>query len=278
MNGSANFAIRTGGSALWTGGGLGGSAGTVLRIPAGVALNIAGTATKAFTGRTIRLESNASATWSLGNVSAIAGATLEVQPNAVFNVSAVASWFGSGTPVPVIHISDRANMNVTTSGTTSLPVGLVFNNQGTLDIAAGATLKVGADLNQLALSTLQGRGVLDVVGNSKVVNQGTVRPGTSPGVLTILGNWPQGLGSTLVIEIFGPAPDTGHDRLVVSGQLTSGGALQLVGNGTYQPRTITLQLVTYGSRVGPTFSVSLLGGLTGLQGLNYSLTDFQTVW
>lgn len=276
LDGSANMVVR--GSGLWTGGALAAPpalpAAVVLRVPQGVAFNINGAATKPFTKRTILVDANGAVNWLGGSVLAGNGATLDVQSSAVFNVSAVGAW-STGAGVPFINIRDRANMNVTTTGTTTLGAALVFNNQGTLDIAAGATLKVQADLNQLGGSTLQGKGVLDVTGNSRVVNQGTVRPGTSPGVFTIVGNWPQGPGSTLVIEVFGPAPGTGHDQLVVTGQLTSGGALQLVGNGVYAPRTLSLKVATFGSRTGQTFSVSLLGGLTGLLGINYSLTDLQ---
>ena len=247
MNGSAPWAIRTGGNALWTGGAMTGPAGSVLVIPDKAALNIAGSTTKTFTTRTIVIQGGASANWALGSVNASAAATLDVQSSAVFNVSSPGAWSYGGGTAPLIHIRDRADMNVTTAGTTTLAAGVVFNNQGTLTIATGATLKVGADLNLLAGSTLQGDGVLDVIGNSKVVNQGTTKPGINgPGILTIAGSWPQPLGSAVVIDVWGPTLGTQYDQLKITGASTPlGASLQVVGNGSYQPNTITLTPVTW---------------------------------
>jgi hypothetical protein len=286
MTGSAHFAIRTGGSALWTGGSLGGAGGTVLRIPVGVTLDMAGTATKGLAARTILVFGTAD--WSLGNVSAQSGGTLDVQASAVFNVSGPgATWLGSGTPTPVIFIRDRGNMNVTTAGTSTLGAGLVFNNQGTLDIAATATLKVSADLNELGGSTLQGSGTLDVQGNAKVVNQGAVRPGTSPGLLRILGNWPQSTGTLLAIDVVGPpaTPGIGFDQLVVSGTVTTGGAqagsggtLHLFGNGTFTP-VGTYTIMTFAARAGVTFdNIATFNNLPAPRQINYTLTSLQLVW
>jgi hypothetical protein len=204
------------------------------------------------------------------------------QPSANFILAAAGSQWSGSTGGGTMVNRARGNVLVTAPGSVTVGTLVAINNLGTLDIAAGATLKAtGPSFTNGTGSDLQGNGTLDVASivPTQLFNTGTVRPGTSPGILTINapttgGGWPQGPGSTLVVEIFGPTPITGYDRLVVNGQITSGGAIQLVGNGTYQPRTISLQIMTFSSRVGQTFGVSLLN-LTGLLGINYSLTDLQ---
>ena len=42
---------------------------------------------------------------------------------------------------------------------------------------------------------------------------GTVEPGSSPGTLTVTGNYTQGAGGTLQTEIAGTTPGTQFDRL-----------------------------------------------------------------
>jgi hypothetical protein len=248
-------------------------------VPSGASLSIGGALTKFLTARSI--VASGPVTWSAGSVTTASGAVLDVQPSTTFDVSSTGQWSGPGT----IEIRDLATMKVRTPGSVVIGPSTIINNNGTLDIQAGATLKVSGDFNHLGRGILLGSGVLDVGGSPKVTNVGTVRPGGTaiPGILTIIApnnaeGWPQAAGTILDIDVFGPVEGTGHDKLVISGRITSGGSLRLIGNGTYQPRTISLQIMTYGARVGQTFSVSLLGGLTGLLGINYSLTDLRMVF
>jgi hypothetical protein len=222
--------------------------------------------------------------WTAGSVTANNGAALDVLPDATFNLSSTGQWNGSGLPA-TIAIQARATMKVTTAGSTAIGPVAVLNNAGALDLQAPAVLKVTGDFNNLTGGELMGTGTLDVGGSPKVTNAGAVRPGGTaiPGILTIVApssaeGWPQAAGTILDIDVFGPVEGTGHDKLVVSGRITTGGSLRLIGNGTYQPRTVSLQIMTFGAQVGQTFSVGLLGGLTGLLGINYSLTDLQMVF
>jgi uncharacterized protein with beta-barrel porin domain len=69
-----------------------------------------------------------------------------------------------------------------------------------------------------------------------LINNGTVGQITSPGTLTVLGNYTQNAGGTLKIAVGGLAPSQ-HDTLAVNGHVTLGGTLQLVSLGgfTLQP-------------------------------------------
>jgi len=118
-----------------------------------------------------------------------------------------------------------------------------------------------ATMSLLAGGILGGTGT--IVGN--VDNTaGTVAPGSSAGILTIDGNYAQGAAGTLAIEIGGTAPGTQHDQLVVTGDATLGGTLDVAMIGGYVPAsTDTFTVVQTGGAVSGTFSsTSYPGALT----------------
>lgn len=108
--------------------------------------------------------------------------------------------------------------------------------------------RLGGDVS-ITGGTLRGHGSID--GN--VTNTaGTLFPGSSLGILTINGNYVQGAGGTLAIEVSPEATaGVGYDQLVISGSASLDGTLQLVvGNGIYD--------------VGTTYDiVKANGGVTG---------------
>jgi autotransporter-associated beta strand protein/T5SS/PEP-CTERM-associated repeat protein len=83
-------------------------------------------------------------------------------------------------------------------------------------------------LHVLQNGTLMGNGI--VIGN--VLNDGTVAPGNSIGLLTIRGDYRQTSSGTLEIEVAGPG---NHDVLVVSGHVRLGGTLEIASLG-YKPK------------------------------------------
>lgn len=99
-------------------------------------------------------------------------------------------------------------------GTIEIREGLLsLNNRATV---GGLTVWTGA--------MLAGTGT--IAGN--VLNRGTVSPGNSIGTLTIVGNYQQTSSGSLDIEIAGPSS---FDRLVVSGQASLAGTLQVIPIG-----------------------------------------------
>jgi hypothetical protein len=106
-------------------------------------------------------------------------------------------------------------------GNASIAGGLQ-QTAGTTRIGAGRSLTLGGTGLALAGGLLEGGGVLDGdVDNSG----GVVAPGTSPGTLSISGNYVQGPGGTLAMEIGGVLPGFSHDLLNVSGSVVLDGAL-----------------------------------------------------
>lgn len=91
----------------------------------------------------------------------------------------------------------------------------------------GGTLVVDGALGSASVSVdggaaLGGSGRL--LGTLVVREGGRLLPGRSPGVLTIEGDLQMDPGSTLVLEVGGPAAGTEHDRLVVHGDAGLAGA------------------------------------------------------
>jgi autotransporter-associated beta strand protein len=159
--------------------------------------------------------------------------------------------------------------NNTFTGTTQIQAGTVrasspqnFGQSETIDLAVGATLdltaaglfSIGANrtlagkgnvqANLLAVpdsSTL--RGSMKITGN--VVNAGSVAPGNSPGIMTIIGNYSQQSSGTLEMEVGGTTPGTQHDMLIVTGTASLSGRLdvELIDGFVPQPGNEMLLLL-----------------------------------
>ncbi len=109
-----------------------------------------------------------------------------------------------------------------------MPSGGRLDGQGTVVVRKGAQ---SATLT-VPQSGLLGGG-LTVLGN--VVNAGTVAPGASPGIVTIVGDYTQLAGSTLEIEFGGLTPGIDHDLVIVTGAAHLGGTLAVPLYNDYQP-------------------------------------------
>jgi Metallo-peptidase family M12B Reprolysin-like len=116
-------------------------------------------------------------------------------------------------------------------------VQTIFNNSGgTIDIQTG-TLDLPGTVD-LGKGTLQGNGtLLAPVTNS----DGFVRPGSSPGLLTITGNYAQSGTGSLNVELTGTTVATQYDQLVVNGTVSLGGPL--------------VATLTYPAKVNDTFII-----------------------
>ncbi|MFO0940973.1 MAG: PKD domain-containing protein [Pirellulales bacterium] len=104
-------------------------------------------------------------------------------------------------------------VGVQSDGTTSLP-----NTNGAIFVSSNATLK----------------GTGSFTGN--VLNQGTVAPGNSPGIVTINGNYTQSSGASLQIELQGTNPTVpDFDQLFVNGAVSLAGTLDVSLLGGFNP-------------------------------------------
>ena len=143
-----------------------------------------------------------------------------------------------------------------------------FTNAGTVTVEAGSSLVRSGDYTQTAGTTRLNGGALSASGSiaiqggslegtgtvsGTVSNAGRVRPGASAaaGTLTISGPYAQTTGGALDVEIGGPAPGTGYDRLAVSGAAALGGALNISLINDFEPiLNAQFTILTFGSRSG----------------------------
>lgn len=133
---------------------------------------------------------------------------------------------GPGGPATVT-ISDGA----VTVGTT-----ITLGTYGSLALAGG-TLRANT-LDNTAGGTFDFAGghlfLLHCLG-SLANTTGTLHPGSSPGLLEVLGDYAQGSGAWLEIEFFGPAPETEYGVLRVEGDITLDGGLVVALGGGFMP-------------------------------------------
>jgi fibronectin-binding autotransporter adhesin len=198
-------------------GNLVGGAGSNLVKTGGARLTLTGANTYAGTtavnGGTLRI-GDGTASGALGNlgVTLANGTTLEFSPSAAgYNVGNGITGTGTTT---IRQLTGRTTLHNTNSVTNTIVDG------GRLEVGGGTPGSLTSSVTVNALGTLGGTG--SITGN--VSGTGTVSPGTSPGILTINGNFSN--SGTLAFEVnaTGATAGTDYDRLVVNGTVDISGA------------------------------------------------------
>jgi hypothetical protein len=251
-----------------------------LRFDGTGATTLNGTATVATTssgsmrvtnGHTLNLPRTTA--WSSGNIP-LGGGTINIGPSDVLNITGVSSsgtaggtganlWHNEGTVNRTTStgsvgfdapFTSSGNINVD-SGTMTFFGGLT-QTAGVTEVDAGATIGGAVVLQG---GTLKGQGTA----SGAVKNTGgTVKPGASPGKLTLGGNYTQGSGGTLEAEISGTGQGTEHDWLAVGGNASLDGTLAVVSDPAFTSSgTDTFAVLTAGGSVTGTFA-SLVGADT----------------
>lgn len=87
-------------------------------------------------------------------------------------------------------------------------------NSGSIDISD--TLIFEQSLTNHPTGNIRGNGFLDVSA-ANFVNNGTLAPGNSPGILSVIGNYPLSDAADVAIELGGKTPGSEHDQLRISG-------------------------------------------------------------
>jgi fibronectin-binding autotransporter adhesin len=121
-------------------------------------------------------------------------------------------------------------------------------------VPAGTKLQLGNTL-LLKAGTLRGSGT---VSGSVENTGGVVKPGESPGTLTLTGNYLQGAGGRIEIEVAGTGVGQ-YDRLALGGSATLGGTLALNPTAGFAESSAVgnnIPFLTYGSSVAGGFSTT----------------------
>jgi len=238
LGGSATVTVT--GTLNWTGGTMGGGGSGTTAIAPGANLPISGAANKFVSARTVN--NAGTATWvSDGtDIRASAGAS-------VFNNTGIFNALNNNAlnPARIVNsggtltVNNQAGGTLNASGAETTEFNVPFSNAGTVNLnsgilsfrstytqTAGATHLLGGSLSSLGTFDIHG-GVLDGTGNitGNVTNGGQVNPGTSPGSISIIGNYTQTAAGVLNLDLNGLAAGTQFDQLHVNGILTLAGTL-----------------------------------------------------
>jgi fibronectin-binding autotransporter adhesin len=169
---------------------------------------------------------------------------------------------------------------------------VLLTNTGTIEVLAGALniasgqfdasieqLHTGAFLieeqNELRFTAgthrigeagvISGEGTLALTGGT-FLNDGTISPGSSTGVLNVTGNIPiSSTSSVLLMDVAGTQPGSGYDQLLVTGAANLGGNLSVRLDDNFQPESSQEFTVLRAGSVNNEFSnVQLTGNGSGI--------------
>lgn len=210
---------------------------------------------------------SAIANWNSGNITLSNAASF--QNENTFNANATTTMNGgsSGT------FTNNGFLVKKTDGTTTT-LDIDFTNSGDIDVQGGelifissitanngtiidlgdGTLTPGDTLTLESGASLVGSGAL----NSNLINGGEVSPGSSPGIITVDGDYTQSADGLLTIELGGTTPGSGYDQLAVTGNANLAGTLDVSLLGEFHPSPgDSFTILTYGLRSGTFTTVNL---------------------
>ncbi len=155
------------------------------------------------------------------------------------NAGTFAKSAGTGSTTIQNALNNSGVLNVS-SGTLQITAFASGRNSGIIDLAAGATLSTGGiSLINGATGIIRGTGTLQLGAGIALTNEGIIRPGASPGTLTIDGNLTLTPASLIDIEIQSPGVTAGthFDVVHVTGAASLGGTLRATLLGGFVPST-----------------------------------------
>ncbi len=148
-----------------------------------------------------------------------------------------------------------------------------FNNNGTFNkLTSIAFANSSVTFNNNSTGIIGGIGSYNLSGT--VTNTGTIRPGNSPGVMTVTSSFVSSLATTLDIEVLDASgAGTGHDQLNVNGNFNVSNAVLNVTELAVAPFATYTIVTTTGSVTGTFASTNLPPQYT----VNYTPNSIQVV-
>ncbi|MCK4626040.1 MAG: polymer-forming cytoskeletal protein, partial [Phycisphaerae bacterium] len=160
--------------------------------------------------------------------------TIDIQ-GGTFTVGTLGSAGLTNQSAGSVHASGSvavgANGAYALSGGT-LEVDSELDVSGELTLSNGGSVEVGETLKIWSTGTVQGDGTITA---NVIINAGTVKPGISPGTLSVNGDYTQEAAGSLEIEIGGLSAGSQHDQVAVTGTANLAGILELSLIGEYVP-------------------------------------------
>ncbi|TSA56640.1 MAG: hypothetical protein D4R45_00485 [Planctomycetaceae bacterium] len=150
-----------------------------------------------------------------------AGASFDIQNDKLLD-----SYSGGGSIINKGTFSKSSGGGITT-------VEVPFDNHGNLLILSGE-IRFTGNLENKVDGTIEGTGTLDVA-SSQFINDGTVSPGPSTGVLNVNGDYVHSTTASLNIELGGNTPGSQYDQLDISQAAILDGLLDISLVGGFTP-------------------------------------------
>lgn len=206
------------------------------------------------------LINSAIANWNLGSVNLSNGAIF--RNDNTFNANATTTMDGSSSGT----FENNGSFFKKTSDTTTT-MDIDFSNAGEIEVIAGTltflsgittgagtsidlgdgTFTAGDTLTLESGASLVGSGIL----SSDLINGGEVSPGTSPGLITIEGDYTQTAGGILTIELGGTTAGTEHDQVAITGSAGLNGILDVSIYLDFEPSVgDSFIILSYASHTG----------------------------
>lgn len=131
---------------------------------------------------------------------------------------------GHGLTLEPHDLTSEAGSELKLGPVAAMPGDTMLHVQGSFDHAGALTFLGGAlrvDGNLTNRGSIAGNGTIDLPSGSLLVNNGTLSPGNSPGLLHITGGGDLEIGAAgfVRIEIAGLVAGVGHDQLWVDGRM-----------------------------------------------------------
>jgi hypothetical protein len=199
-------------------------------------------------GATVSIESGG--TFNINSINQIAGTATEK----INNAGTLSFGTGTGTNTVGPACTNSGDFNLSSGHSATFSNGIV-NASGTIHLDATLTAPV---LN-IDSGLLFGFGTVNCNLNH---TGGTVRPGSGVGGdLHVAGNYTQGVGAQLLIDVESPVSGEGFGRLIVTNDVSLGGQLSInLVNGFVPMDTDTFLIVDCLKQVSGAFTSVLNGG------------------
>ena len=223
--------------------------GSEFRTIGGLVVGDAGNGSVAISGQAALWTTNT----NIGNAVGAVGSVSVTGANSKWLVDD-AVYIGGNATAPggtgLVTVSDHAELAVGnrlhlwSGGDLTLPDG-----NASVAIGKGAVANLPGTVQVLPGGILSGKGTV----HANTLNRGLVRPGASPGILHIDGNYVQNADGALEIEVGGLTPGVQHDQVVVTGGSASlGGQLTVpfVNGFVPDPNSPTQNEVTFLTATG----------------------------
>jgi hypothetical protein len=172
----------------------------------------------------------------------------------VFDLQSDQTWnYIMGGALPVLN--NTGTLKKSGGSGTSAFDGIV-NNDGALNVQSGTVNLAGPSFSNDTNGVVQGTGTVDV-SHTTFTTAGQISPGNPLGALMITGNLPRSTNGAIDIEIGGTNAGVNYDQLIVTGNATLNGALNISLTNGFQPAVgEAFEIIDYASHTGTFDNIS----------------------